>query len=70
MKDHGKLLHEHGIAVMHRPCDGGWVIVRADGSTMLYGVPAWSFEQAWGAVEELTGKTWSDEIVREARAPP
>jgi hypothetical protein len=67
MKDHGKLLYEHGIAVLHRPCDGGWVIVRADGSTMLSGEPAWTFEQAWAAVEDLTDKKWNQEIVREAR---
>jgi hypothetical protein len=69
MRDHGKLLFEHGIAVLHRPCEGGWVIVRCDGSTMLTGIPPWNYDEAWAAVEELTDKKWNQEVVRVARHP-
>lgn len=64
MKDHGKLLSDHGIGVLHRPGDGGWVIVRADGSTMLSSDPSWTYEQVWAEIERMTQKKWQTEIVR------
>jgi hypothetical protein len=62
MRDHSKLLEEHGVGVLHRPCDGGWCIVRKDGSTMLSGFK--TYDEAWQWIEAESGKSWDTNIVR------